>query len=263
MAVATATRVRKAEPTGRQKTQWTGSLRVPEIAVESPRAPARSKLPLVIGALVVLGGGGGAAVYFATRGGGGADVASTPGSGSGSASGSGSGSIAAVSGGSAVATPPPEIKLPELSHISFDSKPQGATVTELPSGKVLGKTPMNYSLPGSKTPRQFAFRLHGYGDTTVELVPDRETIVDVETLAKGAVATVHVVSDAKPGAGTGSAMSGSAASGSAASGSAASGETGAVTRPDTTGQPKPDAAEPAAKPCNDEDPCLKGFGSGQ
>ena len=289
----------RSDPTGRQKTQWTGNLRVPEVAIEPAREPSRSKLPLVLGALLVLGGGG-VAAYFATRGGGtpaaatGRDVA-----GSGSTVVAGSAAVAAGSGSAATATVvPPEPKLPDLAHLTLDSTPAGATVTDLASGKPIGKTPVHYSVPGSKTPRQFAFHLHGYSDTTVELVPDRDAIEYSEKLAKGTSAggaIVHVVPDATTKPGT-DVASGSASGAVTRPDSGQSGTSGAVTRPDTgqpahppgdkdttaalkpdttgqkpdgsaqkpdtAGQPKPDGA--GQKPCNDEDmPCLKGFGSGQ
>ena len=286
--------LRSREPTGRHKTAWTGQLKVPEILDEPPRAPRPSKAPVVIGLLVALAGAGGAG-YFALRDRGGAGA----GSGSDVASGSQEGS--AAGSGSAIAAAPDaavghaiEPKLPERADLVLDSQPRGATVTDLSSGKAIGKTPLHYAVAGSKTPRQFAFHLHGYGDSTIELVPSRETIEYVEKLEKGSsTGVVHQVPDAtlKPVAvGAGSAT-GSAGSADTTSGVVAHPDTGtaAVQTPDTSaarpdaGAPAsgsgtkppdiggsaarpPDTAGSAAKPdqkCNDEDvPCLKGFGSG-
>jgi len=84
--------------------------------------------------------------------------------------------------------------VPDTVKISFDSTPHGATVTDLTIGKPIGKTPLKYKLAGSHTARQFAFHKDGYGDTTVELIPDHEEVAYVEKLEKGAAAgAVHVV----------------------------------------------------------------------
>ncbi|MGE5187349.1 MAG: serine/threonine-protein kinase [Acidobacteriota bacterium] len=286
-AAATAVSVQRTRPpTGRQKTQWTGNLKVPEIEVPLPAAPARSKLPLVLGAIVVLGGGV-VAAYVATRGGGG-----------GGANGS-AGSATLAAGSAAIAPAPPTPappkpaapELPELARLSLDSTPPGATVTDLASGKPIGKTPLQYSVPGSKTPRQFAFHLHGYADTTVELVPDRDAIAYVEKLVKGTTAgaaVVHVVpvSDATVKAGSaGNAQTGAVTKPDTGESGAVTrpdttGPSGTVTKPDTAGQPRPDKPDTTGqakpdkpdkpdgsaqtKPCTDDEmPCLKGFGSGQ
>ncbi len=264
------------EPTGPRKTAWTGKLRVPEVAIDDsrPREHEGSKAPFVLATLAVLAGGG-VAAYFALRSGSAPEVAA------GSA-----GSAIVVAGsaapGSAAPSPPPPPppaapKLPDQAELVLDSVPHGATVTDLSIDKPIGKTPLHYSVTGSKTARQFAFHLHGYGDTTIELVPDRATIEFVEKLERGASAAkvVHVVPDAtiKPATPT--------ASGAVTKPD--TGQSGAVTKPDT-GQPdtpaKPDKPDKSAKPdksdtpdkpdkpdkpCNDEEgvPCLKGFGSGQ
>ncbi|HSD86284.1 MAG TPA: serine/threonine-protein kinase, partial [Kofleriaceae bacterium] len=55
--------IRKREPTGRVKTQWTGNLKVPEVAADEPAAPKRkSPLPMILGAVVVAGLGVGISV---------------------------------------------------------------------------------------------------------------------------------------------------------------------------------------------------------
>jgi serine/threonine-protein kinase len=251
------------ESTGPRKAEWTGKLRVPEVPIDDtrPREHESSKAPYALAALFVLAGGG-AAAYFALRGQGSAPEVAT-----------GSAGAAIATPGSAAPPPPPPPpaapKLPDQAELVLDSVPHGAAVTDLSINKPIGKTPLHYSVSGSKTARQFAFHLHGYGDTTVELVPDRATIEFVEKLERGAAAAkvVHVVPDAtiKP----------AVASGSGAVTKPDTGQSGAVTKPDT-GQPdkpdkapdkpdkKPDKPDKPDKPCNDDDmPCLKGFGSGQ
>jgi hypothetical protein len=237
-------------------TQWTGSLRVPEIAAEAPaKQGSRSKLPLVLGAIVILGGGG-AAAFFATRGGG--QTAPAAGSGSAVVVATGSGSAAVVE--PAKPPEPPPVKLPDSVRISLDSTPHGATVTDLSIGKAIGKTPLHFSMHGSKTARQFSFHKDGYGDTIVELVPDQETIDHVEKLEKGAgtPGTVHVVKEpdatVKVGVGSGSAVV------------PIKPPDLAVTHPETGSAAKPPDKPPetgsAAKSPDDDTPTLKGFGSG-
>ncbi len=257
---------RKREPTGRVKTAWTGNLRVPETAAEPP-PPPKSKLPLVVGTLVVLGAGG-AGAFFLTRGDGNVangtgSVATLPAVGSAIAGSA----VPAGSGSAATTPPPPEPKLPEMAELVLDSKPPGATVTDLVTKQAIGKTPFHYKLAGSKTPHQFAFHLHGYADSTVELVPDQDHVPYTETLVKGAGTAVVVVH--KPPEG----------SGAAGSGAVTHPDAGAVTHPDTEPTLKPEtgsAAKPATgsatKPPEDECdpdpnvPCLKrhiqGLGSG-
>jgi serine/threonine-protein kinase len=268
---ATPAPPRSREPTGRQKTLWTGNATVPEEPRERPSAPSRSKLPLVLALLVLLAGGGVAAYYYATQ----YDSSGDAGSGSAVAVASGS----APQAPAAVAevphdapapppppAPPPEPKLPDRVKLSLDSQPHGATVTDLASGKPIGKTPVSYEVEGSKAPRQFKFHLHGYGDTTVELVPDRDAIQLVEKLEKGrGNGAVHQIPDAPLKVGEPSAGS---ASGSDAAAAAVArpeakppADTAAAKPADTA--PKPETKPAADQKCNDEDvPCLKGFGSG-
>jgi serine/threonine-protein kinase len=253
----------------RSRTEWKGKLQVPEVAVEPPPKPS-SKLPLVLGALVVLGGGG-IAAYFATRPGDPSDVAAAP---------SPSPSPSPSPTPPPTPPPPPVPVLPEHVTLSLDSVPHGATVTDLSTGRKIGTTPMHFDVAGSQSPRQFAFHLHGYGDTTVELVPNRQPIEYVEKLDKGASAgVVHqvpAVVPVKP-----------VAPGSGSAGSAAA-PTGPVAHPETDGsgsqskppEPQTKPAEPPIKPTepqtkpqeppkpcapdpNDPNACLKDFGSGQ
>ena len=182
----------------RVKTQWTGNLSVPELDASAP--PRRSKLPLILGAVVLIGGGAGAAAFFATR----APTSAPP-----VQPGSGSVGVAPTP---APMTPPPapppvQPQEPpalafEWSHIRITSVPP-ADVTDLATGKVLGRTPFSVKLHPSRTARQFELRAPSYVATVVELVPDREEIKHHEVLEKGAG---HKVTAPKPPPGKGSAV---------------------------------------------------------
>ncbi|HEX5064051.1 MAG TPA: serine/threonine-protein kinase, partial [Kofleriaceae bacterium] len=173
---------RQRSETGRVKTQWTGNLHVPEAA--EPTAKPKSKAPLIIGLGVLVVGGAVAAVVALKGGGGGA--------GEGSAVASGSAPAVApvvqppVQPPPPPPPPPPKDVLPEQSEIVLTSDPKGAVVTDLSNNRVLGTTPQRFKIAGSTTPRQFKFTLKGYGDSTVELVPNRALIEYAETLHKGA-----------------------------------------------------------------------------
>jgi serine/threonine-protein kinase len=244
------------EQTGRIKTQWTGNISVPETLVGDDAKP-KSKAPLIIGAVVAVSAIAAVAGIIATRG--------------GSSNGAGSAAQVATGSGSAMVTPPPqpppppppEPKLPDMVKITLDTTPHGATVTDMSTGKPLpGKTPMTVSVPGAKATRQYAFHLHGYGDSIVEL-PLAHDVNWVETLAKGASAgtpAIHKVTDATlPNVGSNATKpdTGSATT---------KPDTGPVTHPDTgSAATKPDTGSATTKPpCDDSDPltpCLKGFGS--
>jgi hypothetical protein len=89
--------------------------------------------------------------------------------------------------------PPPVEQLPVMATIAFDSKPQGAQVVDATDGTSYGKTPTSFTLPGSKTARRFKFVLKGYGESVVELVPNRERIDFNQELVKGATKSDPVV----------------------------------------------------------------------
>jgi hypothetical protein len=157
--------------------------------------------------------------------------------------------------------------LPALAKLAFDSTPRGATVTDVTTGKLVGKTPTQYSLQGSTTPRLFAVHLAGYIDTTLTVVPDRETISSSATLtrstATGNTAPVPVAADPHN-------------ANTATTAPTVPDSPGAVTRPDVGSATKPETkpeTKPATKPetkpddCGDgSEPCLKrnipGLGSG-
>jgi hypothetical protein len=139
-----------------------------------------------------------------------------------------------------------------MATITLDSVPRGATVTDLTTNKQIGKTPFHFSVPGSKAPRQFGFHLHGFSDTTVELMPNRATIDYSETLQKGAAGTAVVHKVADPTLKTVPVLAGSNTGSNAGAGSAvtrpepASGS--AVTRPEAGSAAKPNDVGSAAKP---------------
>ena len=162
----------------RVKTQWTGNLSIPEPDAGAPAR--RAKLPLILGAIVLIGSGAGVAAFLVNR------TTPPPQAAIGSA---GSAAVAVV-------TPPPPIAPPvlplpvpalafEWSHIRITSLPQ-ADVTDLATGKVLGRTPFTVKVHPSHAARQFELRAKNYVATVVELVPDREEIKHHEVLEKGA-----------------------------------------------------------------------------
>ena len=224
------------EGTGRVRTQWTGNLNVPEVAVEGPKA--KSKLPLIIGAIVVAVGAGVAAVVALSAKH--TPPAPTP-----------------IDKGSAVAVqppppappppqPPPQPALPAKVKLLIDTVPHGATVIDLATNTTFPtKTPITTSLPGQAAPRQYSLALKGYQTEIVSIALDKDSITFNEPLTKGSAATpvVHVP----------------------AAGSAAKPET-PVTKPDVTPELKPEIkpqADCSDDPASGKPLCTKNpFGSG-
>jgi serine/threonine-protein kinase len=174
---------------GRVKTQWTGNLSVPEIEAGPPAR--KSRLPLILGAVVLIGGAAGGAAYLTTRGGG-----SPAGAATGSSTDS---SVPAPAPPTTPALPtnpttppvvpaappsPPPLAF-EWSQIRIDSVPTGADVKDLTNGKVIGHTPFSFKLRPSHTARQFELHRKGYIDAVVEVVPDREKLDNTEKLERG------------------------------------------------------------------------------
>ena len=223
------------EGTGRVKTQWTGSLNVPEVPVDDARR-ATSKLPFLIAAVILIGGGIAAALVIMDS----KQPNATPQS-PGSA-----GSAFAVQQPPEPKLPEPKLpepKLPDMVKLTLDTMPHGATVTDLNTNRAFpGKTPITTSLPGQKGTRQFSVTLQGYRTEIVELPLDREIVSFTEPLTKGAAGTpiVHRVVDPtlKAVPATGTTTGTTATTGS---------DTGAVTQPD------PGTTEPVTKP----DPAIK------
>jgi serine/threonine-protein kinase len=187
------TPVTRSRPdTARQRTEWTGNLRVPEVDVEQRPNPApRSKLPIVIAALVVLAGAGIAVAIVATRGGHG-DTREGPGS-----SGSSGSAIAHVPpppvapDAAVVVVPPPApdaavaSTVPAKVTLRFESTPKGAQVYE--SGTLLGKAPLSLAVDGDSHAHSYTFKLRGYADATVSATPDHDDVPVVAKLERAGV----------------------------------------------------------------------------
>jgi hypothetical protein len=269
------------EPPGRVKTQWTGNLSIPAADAAPPR---RSKLPIILGAIVLAGGAAGAVGYLMTRG-------DTPPENS-VASGAPIGDIGTsaptqtsptvpvppappVAPATAPATPAapsvapaapptapaaqpvaaapvqPEPLAFEWAQIRLDSNPRGADVKDLASGTLIGRTPFTLKVRPSHNPRQFGLHRKKYVDAVVELVPDRQNIEHTETLVRG-TASGHVRSGTDPNLKP------------PASGSATKpGPTPPADSPSPKADPSSQKAEPTPikppKPPDDdcEPPCLK------
>ena len=161
-----------ATTTQRPRTQWTGTLKVPEAEGE-PRPPGTlppqhgSKMPIIIGAAVLVAGAAiAAAVVFS--GGKNNPAPAPPGSASGSQA--------------AIAAPPPVTidagvvgpPLPDDVVVSIESKPAKAEVHDV-SGTILGVTPWKHHYPGNRNGLQFVLHLHGYNDFVVNADLDKPT----------------------------------------------------------------------------------------
>jgi len=260
--------------TARKRTAWTGQLKVPEVLDESKpqkKQPAGSKLPLIIGAGVLLVGGIVGAVVVM---GGKKDTPVGPGSGSAIVAGS----------GSAVVTPPPqqpppppqEPALPAAVTIKVTSTPEGALIVDADNPKKdYGRTNTSFTIPGSKDARRFKLVLKGYGDATIEIIPNQPTIELKQELVKGGKAVTVTTTQPKnppPGGGTDPGPTIKPDPGGTGSGSQM-----ATTNPPKPPDPPPGTGSGSAKPkdpneiqqlggsgakkpdCPDDEPCLKSF----
>lgn len=72
--------------------------------------------------------------------------------------------------------PPPD---PPAVRVGITSVPPGADVTELATGRRLGKTPLELALPRSTTPRAFGLHIPGFRDERAEITPDRDVTYEV------------------------------------------------------------------------------------
>ena len=179
---------------GRVKTQWTGNLSVPEVDAAAP--PRKSRLPLVVGAVLLVGGAAAVSAVLVSRGG------SPPSTATANAR--------PVTAPSAVepppvqtpaAMPPPPMPPPPMppppppvdttplafdrARIRLDSVPKGAEIRDPATGHVFGRTPFAFTVPASHVPRQFALHHRDYVDAVVEIKPDREKIEYTEKLERG------------------------------------------------------------------------------
>jgi serine/threonine-protein kinase len=90
-------------------------------------------------------------------------------------------------------TPTPSAPVPPAAPltttIKFDSNPPGATVARKDTGKVLGTTPFETSVPSGKEAIQFVFQKAGYDDASMRLIPEGASTVLAATLTAQRVAT--------------------------------------------------------------------------
>jgi serine/threonine protein kinase len=160
----------------RQRTKWTGNLSVP-VEEEPPPPPQRrprSMLPIAIGAGVAVAGAAVAIAIVMSRGGSEKQAEAPV-------------AMAQADAAAPVALPPPPpAQEPALAEalITIDSTPHNAQIVDLATNKSIGKTPLTFKLPGSRTPRRFQLALAGFQDVTVELVPDAPKQTFNEKLVK-------------------------------------------------------------------------------
>jgi serine/threonine-protein kinase len=180
-----------ATASGRIKTQWTGNLSIPALDTVAP--PRRSRLPLILGAVVLVVGAAVVAAYVATRRT--TSDSSTATQAPGPASGS-PGATAASPVSPPRAPDPPPTAAPlafKQARIRLLSSPSGADVKDVSSGNTIGHTPLTFELKPSRQPRQFALSRKGYGAAVIELVPDQEDIEYTAKLVRGAAGQPPVI----------------------------------------------------------------------
>jgi hypothetical protein len=61
--------------------------------------------------------------------------------------------------------------VPARVTLTLDSDPQGADIYDTTTREVVGQTPFEFEVPGSKDPRRYTFKLKGYAGKMIELVP--------------------------------------------------------------------------------------------
>ena len=173
-----------ATTTQRPRTQWTGALKVPEEQGDAPRVGtpphSKSKLPLVIGAAIIVAGGAITAAVMLSGGHGGS-TPTPPGPGTASNAPVGGPLPPPVAIDAGVNLGPP---LPQDVLVTIESTPENAEVHDL-SGAIVGRTPWKHHYPGDRNGLQFLIHLKGYNDFTVNADLDKpESKTDV-TLVKG------------------------------------------------------------------------------
>ena len=164
----------------RQKTEWKGNLQVP-VEDDRPTAAKKSPLPWIVAGVLLVGGGVAAAVVAL-------------GGKKGAAAGEGAVTPPAmIDAGAAL----PEA-LPARVTIKLDSVPQGADIYDTTTKEVVGQTPFEFMLPGSRDPRRYTFKLVGYGGKMIELLPveDVQFTAELVKLA-GTSATAAVAEPAE------------------------------------------------------------------
>ena len=230
---------------GRAQTAWTGTPSIP--ASNDPR-PRPSRLPVILGAVVVAAGIAAATGYVASR-----DAAPARGGAPAPPLAAPVAPVAAAppppvaAAAPPAAVPPPPAATPpalgfERAQIRLVSTPASAEVQDMTTGAVIGHTPLSFSVPASRTAREFVLHRKDYVDAVVELVTDRATATYTEQLRRGASAStrgVHTLPPATP------AHPAPAAT--------------APTAPDPATSLAPAAPAPAKPPTDDcgDPPCLK------
>jgi serine/threonine protein kinase len=248
------------------RTEWKGQVALP--TDEGPSAsPARSKLPLVLGAVGLLAAGAVAAVVLSgggsSKGGATGPSGATVEPGGGTAAGTaavvapgpGSGSAGAGTVGTA---PPAAGDLPARVTISLRSVPSGAEVYDMTTKEVVGTTPFDFELPGGRDARRYTLRLAGYGGKLIELVPTEDVTYTAE-LKKidGAPAVVEPAVEVVPQVGRRDRPSGGSSKPSGGS-SKPGGSDGPAVTPDGSpgGGKRPAGGSGSSKPPPD-DPVVK------
>jgi eukaryotic-like serine/threonine-protein kinase len=195
---------------GRVKTQWTGNLSVPEVDPAAP--PTRSRLPVVVGAVLLAGGAAAVAAVLVSRGG-----SAPPGDTANAAKPVTAPPAPPAAVPPPAPMPPPPAPMPpppapmppppapmpspidttplrfESSSIRLDSTPSHAEVRDPATGKLLGQTPFKFILPASHIPRQFALHHQDYGDVVVEIIPEHPQIKQTVPFERGAPGQPPVV----------------------------------------------------------------------
>jgi eukaryotic-like serine/threonine-protein kinase len=203
-----------AATVGRVRTHWSGHPSVPEADVAPPR---KSKLPMIVAAVVLVAGAA-AAGALATRGG------DAP-----AAQATGSAAVPAppATQATAPATPPPPmatgtpavepvrtasapaapaapqvsatVPVPsdprtsppvgpplgfERAEIRIDSVPPAAEVRDPATNKVIGYTPVVFEIPASRTSRTYSLHLKDHYAAPVHVVPNRPRYEHTEKLTR-------------------------------------------------------------------------------
>ncbi len=78
--------------------------------------------------------------------------------------------------------------VPDRINLVLGSKPEGAKIIEQSTGQLLGETPLEYTMPGSRESRRYRVTLDGYQDKLIELIPDQDVEFDI-TLKKRTAGT--------------------------------------------------------------------------
>jgi len=81
-------------------------------------------------------------------------------------------------------TPAPAADLPEISEVTIESTPPGATIISLPDNATVGKTPHTLTLMGSGQARTYKLVLAGHDELTFDVTPNQATIASKNKLVR-------------------------------------------------------------------------------